>query len=184
MIRRKTPWSRRVSNTILGGDTQSVRGFIFAEAIIPTIQNLVVDVVGGGIERLVYPDSEPISRARRSRGGFNDYSRYSRDRGSSRDRFRDRDEPRMSPRGRANHDFDEIIIPSRAQAEEVLDRLMDMTVRYDVATVSNLYHLVGITSSYTDERYGWSEDDLRRSNIARAGREGYLLNLPRPRVLE
>lgn len=183
VTRRKTPLGRRIGQSILGGDSQTVWGYIFGEALIPTIQNLVVDIVGGGIEKLVYPDSRPVNRARRGRvGGFTDYqspSRYT-------NRHRDpRDEPRhMSRRGRANHAFDEIIIESRAEAEEVLDRLEDMARRYEVATVANLYHLVGISGAYTDEKYGWTEQDLREANVARAGRSGYLLNLPRPEQLD
>lgn len=184
VIRRKTPLGRRIREHIIGGDSQTVWGYIFGEALIPTVQNLVVDIVGGGIERLMYPDSQPISRSRRGRPGFTDYgSRF--DRGPRRGRPDPRDEPRhMSSRGRANHSFDEILIDSRAEAEEVLHRLIDLSIRYEVATVAQLYHLTGIPSHYTDENYGWTEYDLRGSNIARAGREGFLLNLPRPEPLK
>lgn len=74
------------------------------------------------------------------------------------------------------HDFSDIILASRADAEEVLDRLRDLVSQYDVATVNDLYDLVGLTGEFTDDKWGWT--DLRTASV-RVVRGGYLLNLPR-----
>ena len=87
----------------------------------------------------------------------------------------------MSNRARANHDFDEIVLATRAEAEEVIDNLFALVDSYDTATVADLYGMVGQTGSYTDEKWGWS--DLRGTSISRV-KGGYLLDLPRPQYLD
>ena len=86
----------------------------------------------------------------------------------------------MSTRDKATHNFDGIILESRREAEEVIDRLGDLIDNYDAATVSDLYELVGITGSFTDDKWGWT--DIRSAGIRRV-REGYLLQLPRTEPL-
>jgi hypothetical protein len=79
------------------------------------------------------------------------------------------------------HDFNEIILATRVEAEEVLDRLFDILNKYQTVSVSDLYELVGITANFTDEKWGWTE--LRGSQVAKV-RNGYLLDLPRPEPLD
>lgn len=83
----------------------------------------------------------------------------------------------MSRKARANHDFYEIIIPTRPEAEAVLEGLFALLDEYEVASVADLYEMVGESSQFTDRNWGWT--DLRGSDIRRV-REGYLLDLPRP----
>jgi uncharacterized protein YerC len=83
----------------------------------------------------------------------------------------------MSRQARATHNFDEVILPTRREAEEVLDFLHDLLTRYETVSVSDLYELVGETGNFTDEKWGWT--DLAGASVSRV-RDGYLLNLPRP----
>ena len=87
----------------------------------------------------------------------------------------------MSRRAKATHNFDEIILATRHEAEEVIDRLFDLISRYETATVADLYELVGEDRSYTDDKWGWT--DIRGAGVQRV-RNGYLLNLPRPEPLD
>jgi hypothetical protein len=87
----------------------------------------------------------------------------------------------MSQRGRAKHDFDEIVLDQRSEAEEVIDRLYDVVNKYEQATVADLYDLVGLSSNHTDHKWGWT--DLRGSGVSRI-RDGYLLDLPDPEPLD
>ena len=66
--------------------------------------------------------------------------------------------------------------------EEVLGNLQDIVAsEFEQATVADLYELAGITSSFTDNKWGWM--DLRGANVKRV-REGYQLNLPKPILLD
>jgi hypothetical protein len=176
VTRRKTPLGRRLSQSLIGGDAQSVWGYVFGEVLIPAARDMVADAVTGGVERMIFGDSSPGGRRGRSRYGSSSPGHTPYNRYSSTGR---RDEPRreMSRRGRATHSFDEIIIPTRVEAEEVLDRLEDMIAKYDAVAVSDLYEMVGISGNFADEKWGWT--DMRTASVTRA-RGGYLLNLPKP----
>lgn len=173
--RRKKPLSKRFKETFLGGDTRSVWEFITGDVLIPSLKDMIADVVTQGIERMIFDDvrSSPRrgSRFRDPRGHIR-YDRYSR-----------RDEPRsISRRGRASHDFDEIVLDSRVEAEEVIDHLFELVNQFEQASVADLYDLVGITGNYTDQKWGW--DDLRGAGVTRLSSGGYLLDLPRPEPLD
>src|SRR5690606_41700053 len=87
----------------------------------------------------------------------------------------------VSNRARTAHNFDDIGLETRVEAEEVIDQLFELVSKYGHASVADLYGLLGVTANYTDEKYGWT--DLRGSKPVKV-REGYLLDLPRPEVLE
>src|SRR3954454_10116741 len=87
----------------------------------------------------------------------------------------------MSRRARARHDFDEIVLESRGEAEEVIDRMYDLLSRYDSVSVADMYELTGIQSAHTDQKWGWT--DLRGSTVTRTRAGGYLLDLPEPQPL-
>lgn len=181
VVRRKTPLGRRVAQNIIGGDAQSVWGFMFGDVLIPAARDMIADALTGGIERAIFGDSVGHGRSRsRSRGGPIGHTPYNRYSSSSR---HPRDEPRreLSRRARATHSFDEIILGTRVEAEEVLDRLDDLCDRYDNASVADLYELVGISGNYTDDKWGWT--DIRGAGVQRV-RNGYLLNLPKPEPLD
>ncbi len=178
VIRRKTPLGRRMSQNLLGGNAQSVWGYMFGEVVIPAVRDMVADAVTGGVERMIFGDSSS-TRGRRSRGSTSHtpYHQMS-SRGA-----RQRDEPRreISRRARSMHDFQEIILEGRAEAEEVLDRLFELIRKFDSASVADLYGMVGIPAHYTDDKYGWV--DLGNARPVRV-RGGYLLDLPQPEVLD
>lgn len=175
VLRRKKPLGRRFRDTFFGGDARGVWEFITGDVLIPSLKDTIADVVTQGIERMIFDDVRSSSR----RGG-----RYRDPRGHVRyDRYSSRDEPRnMSRRSRASHDFDEIILDSRVEAEEVVDRLFDLVSKYESATVGDLYELVGVSGNYTDNKWGW--DDLRGAGVTRLSSGGYLLDLPRPIPLD
>lgn len=175
VVRRKKPLARRFKDTFFGGDTRGVMEFLAGDVLIPSLKDTIADLVTQGIERLIFDDVRSSPR----RGG-----RYRDPRGRVRyDRYSHRDEPRnMSRRGRAMHDFDEIILDSRAEAEEVIERLFDLVSQFDQATVADLYELVGISGNYTDDKWGW--DDLRGAGVTRLSNGSYLLELPKPIPLD
>lgn len=174
VVRRKTPLGKRIKETFLGGDSKSVFEYVVQDVFIPAVRDMIADAGQQGLERMLYGEVRSTARRGHVRPGdprrpinYNGVSRTSRN-----------DDPRqMSRRARANHDFGEIIIPTRPEAEAVLEGLFALLDEYDVATVSDLYEMVGVSSQFTDRNWGWT--DLRGTDIRRI-REGYLLDLPRP----
>lgn len=173
VVERKKPLGKRIAETFTGDDTRTVGQHILFEVILPAIKQLISDTVSQGIERLLFGESSRHSRTV-TRPGYNAYNRVTP---ASR-----RDEPRsLSSRARATHDFNEIVLESRGEAEKVRDDLTACIDQFDVATVSDLYDLVGITGSFQDDKWGWY--DLRDARITRV-REGYLLDLPKTQPIE
>lgn len=167
---KKGLW-RRITSAFSGEDIHSVGSFVLGDVVIPSIKSLIQDVVVQGIERSLFGDSRPRSTASGMRTNYTSYNRMS---SPSVPRY---DEPRtISRQARSTHSFDEIILESRGEAEDVLGRLVDAIDQYDVVTVADLYDLVGLTSSFTDNKWGWN--DLRNAAIRRV-RAGYRIELPR-----
>ena len=74
-----------------------------------------------------------------------------------------------------------VILETRAEAEDVIARLDELVDLYGMASVADLYDLVGISGQYTDNKYGWT--DVRNASHVRV-RDGYLLKLPKARPLD
>lgn len=181
VTRRKKPLRRRFAEAFGAGDPRGVSGFVMEDVIVPGFKDLLSETFDVIKDRLLFPDMDSRSamRRRRSYGG-----------GGLFDRNRDADtpyhlvgrgrggEPRDRDRGRRRtHDFDDILLPSRHEAEEVIDRMLDALSRYEIVTVADLYEMLGVDAEYTDGRWGWA--DLHDAGVRRVG-GGYLLELPRP----
>jgi len=134
---------------------------------------------------MIFGEARSRSRyhGRRPNESYISYNRYSSSpyRNRNLEPREDRSRQQMSRRARASHDFDEIILHTRAEANEVLERLYDLVSQYGEAKVADLYDLVGVEGNYTDNRWGWQ--NLRGADVVRV-RDGYLLDLPRPEPLD
>jgi hypothetical protein len=167
--KRKENILSRAFHDIVAEDGRSVAHYVLMEVLLPAAKSTISDVVSSGIERMLYGDTRP---RRGTRPGYTNYSssaiRSSAPLSDPR--------PPLSRQARASHEFGEILIVNRADAEEVLDRLRDLINQYDVATVADFKELAGITGDFTDNAWGW--DDLRSAQV-RVVRGGYVIDLPR-----
>jgi hypothetical protein len=175
VIRRKQGIFSRVGGGFIAEDGGTVVSYVLMEVLLPAAKNMISDAVSQGIERMLFGDARPRS-AGSDRRGYTNYSRFSRDIPGSNAGPSGASVRSISRHQRATHDFNDIIIASRAEAEDVLERLRDLINEYQVATVSDLYDLVGLTGEFTDDKWGWF--DLR-SGAIRAVRGGYMLQLPK-----
>ena len=180
--KQKRSLGKKMAETFLEDDTKSVGNYVFWDVMIPAAKSMICDMVGwGGMAEMILFGDKKGHRTRRE--GGRSHTSYGSYYGSSgRNRERDsHDKREISRTGRTKHDFDEIVLETRGEAEEVLSHLVDLTMDYGMASVADLYDLVGITSNFTDNNYGWT--DLRNSSVNRV-RDGYLLNLPRTQPLD
>jgi hypothetical protein len=181
---KKKPLGKRFMETFVSDDIQNVKSYIVNEVLVPAAKDTVSDIVAGivdaiksGVEVALFGEVRS-SRYRRDSGkSYVSYDKY-----SSKDRDRRDDRRELSHRDRARHNFDDIVFESRDDALDVRNNLVDLIEQYGEATVANLYDLVGITESFTDTKYGWK--NLASSSVSKIGREGYVLNLPKPILLD
>jgi len=184
VVTRRKPLTRRFAETFIAEDSQSVGRYVLLEVLIPAFKDLISDVAREAVDRTLFGGG----RSGRGRPGFRSsgssshvsYNRYSSTPQGPPWR-RDDERPGISRMARRNHDFDEIVLATRAEANEVIDRLFDLISKYEQATVSDLYDLVGLEAKFTDEKWGWR--DMRGVQAVRVG-GGYLLDLPRPEQLD
>lgn len=178
--RRKKPLGKQFSKTFIGGDAKTAMHYVVFDVLIPAAKDALADAGSQGLERLIFGES----RSKRGRGatpmsgatGYVSYNRMGMG-GNERPAL----PKQLSRRARSQHDFDEIVLPSRTEAEEVLDRLFDLVSRYDSATVADLYELTGLEGTHTDNKWGWT--NLRGASVTRVRGNGYLLDLPDPEPL-
>ena len=162
---RKKNEVRKFADAFISEDVHSVKDYIIQEVLLPAAKKAISEMVSSGIDMLLYGESKPKNRDRRdSRVSYTKY--YERERDYERG-------TRTRVRG---YDYDDIILDTRREAEEVLDRMQDLIDTYGMVSVADLYDLVGINGSYTDNKYGWTR--LRDADVQRV-RDGYLLKLPK-----
>lgn len=168
---------KKKKSAVAVGNLQSVWGYVLSEVFLPAARDMLYDGLVAGSGRMIYQEDRPIPRKAGGTQGRSEYKAYNRFAKHNRP-VNEPDEPRrVTKRARATHDFDEIILSTRREAEEMLDSLYEELEQYDSVTVSEFYQMVGITPQYTDDNWGWT--DFRGSSV-RHVRGGYLLNLPAP----
>ena len=167
---KKKSGLEKIAGIFVSEDADNVKSYILTDIIIPAVKKTVSDIVTNGIDMILYGGSGKIGRGNSpaSRISYNNcYSSIRRD-------------PEPS-RYRATYAYDDIVLETRGEAEEVLSRMDELMSRYKVVSVADLYDMVGIQGNYTDNKYGWT--DIHTAHVERI-RDGYLLKLPRAMPLD
>lgn len=175
-IQRKKPLGKRFKETFISGDAKTAVNYVFFSVLLPAAKDALVEAGSQGMEKLVFGESRRRHGPSSGPMGHIAYNRM-----TSGGRPSPMGRPQMSRRARSQHDFDEIVLSSRQEAEDVLDRMFDLVSKYDAATVADLYELVGLKSDHTDHKWGWT--DLRGASVTRLRGDQYLLDLNEPEPL-
>lgn len=172
--RKPSLWKRMISNIIVD-DAPTIGEHILINVILPATKNLIRDTFVGGLDQALWGsarsrrpgDRGPVSSLRTQYDRVPAYSRG---------------EPRrvMGRDARARHDFDEVVLETRTEAVDVIEGLIELVGRFGTASVSDLYDLVGVTGSFADRQWGWT--DLITADVRQVS-GGFLLDLPRPEPL-
>ena len=171
--KKKSELSKAKDNFILS-DIKTVSSSCVKDILIPAAKNLIYDMVADGLNMLLYGET----------GGNR---RRSRDRDSSYRRFFETtdDRKRSSRRSISRFDLDDVILSSKSEAEDVLDRMDDLIERYGIASVGDFKSLIGERSEHTDEKFGWTSFKSAGIMRIRDGRdEGYLIKVPKPSSID
>jgi hypothetical protein len=174
VVQKKKSLRKKFSESFVAGDAKSATRYVALDILLPMAKDMVVEAISSGFEKLIYGESRRYRGTTLPQSGPAGYVQYHRMGQQSRLPAAQRV---ISRQARARHDFDEIVLESRPEAEQVIDRLFEVISRYESATVADLYELVGLTAAHTDHKWGWS--DIRGAGVSR-GRDGYVLDLPDP----
>jgi hypothetical protein len=183
-VRRKRGLGRQFREAFIGGSARTAAEYMITDVIVPAVRDTIAEALQSGIEKLIYGDTRPRNRSTPPTGYANvgrvNYSGMSSS--SVPPRATAPAPPQLSRRSRTRHDFDELVIPSRQEANEVLDRMFDILSRYGSVPIADLYELCGLQSAHTDYKWGWK--DLKGARASKLRNGGYLLNLPEPEPLD
>lgn len=167
---KKKGIGKRIKEAIIEADFKSVITYVVSDILIPAAKSMIVDSVSRGTERMFFPDSR--RRGVMGQGSRISYSGISRTIGGS--PLRSAPSIERGPRS-TRQSRDEFIIPSRKEAEEILELMNDIIDNYDVVTISDFNEMVDQPSSHVDQKWGWTFlGDVQILQV----RGGYLVDLP------
>ena len=154
----------KFKDVFIAEDMENIKNYILMDVLVPAFKKAVSDIVRNGIDMLLYGEVGNDKRSSTSsKVSYRSYYDRNNDRSSN-------------SRAKTAYGYDDIVLDSRGEAEEVLDKLEELIETFKIASVADLYDLVGISCDYTANNYGWTS--LRSASVVRV-RDGYLLKLPK-----
>lgn len=165
---KKKSGVHKFTDVFISEDVSNVKSYILMDVLVPAVKKAVSDIVTNGIDMILYGGNGG-PRKRNTNSGYISYNNYS-------DRRRDEHSYSSTTTTRTGYSYDEISIPSRGEAEEVLTRMDELMETYGMVSVADFYDLVGVSCNYTDNKYGWT--NIRNAEVVRV-RDGYKIKLPK-----
>lgn len=168
VVTKKKSGFSKFAGEFISEDAKNIKSYVIGDVLIPAFKKAISDIITDGIDIILYGGNG------RSRSG-----RFNADRVSYRSYYDDRrpsDRLTTSRYSSNSYSYDDIILDSRGEAEEVLARMDELMDTYGLVRVADLKDLVGITGNYTDNKYGWT--NIRNAEIVHV-RDGWMIKMPR-----
>lgn len=167
-VKKKTGLSKFASDFI-SEDAGSVKDFVLYDILLPSAKRAISEMFKGAIDIFLYGKT---SANKPSTPAANiSYNRMYKPQVNS---YMNGAVPHQT---RTTYGYDNVVLSTRADAEIVIDTMNEILSQYGMVRVADFYDLVGITGSYTDNNYGWT--DLSDAHTVRLNEGGYLIKLPR-----
>ena len=163
---KKKSGVHKFTDVFISEDVSNVKSYILMDVLVPAIKKAVSDIITNGIDMILYGGNG--GSRKRTNGSYVSYNNYS-------DRKRE-DRSYNTTTTRTGYSYDEVLISSRGEAEEVLTRMDELIETYGIVSVADFYDLVGVSCDYTDNKYGWT--NIRNAEVVRV-RDGYKIKLPK-----
>ena len=155
---------QKLADVFISEDINNVKAHLLEDIVIPTIKKAIVDLVSDGISILFYGNSGRSKASNASKVSYSGYYKTSQN------------SNRPEKKERNTLEYNNIIVSSRGEAEEIFVCLEELISQYGFASVADLYELVDKTAPYTASNYGWT--DISSAGV-KPVREGYLLCFPK-----
>jgi hypothetical protein len=182
VVSKKKTFGDKFKETFLAEDLDNVKDHLIWDVLIPAAKSTIDDLTKNAVSMMLYGST---SRNKNSRVGRHQSGGWVEPRTDYRN---SRPDSRSSSgvNNRALHNFTDEIIEDREEAVMVLDRLVDRIDEYGAATVADFYDYIGKSYDWTAGDYGWDSIEAFENFGAtvRAVRGGYIINLPKPRLLK
>lgn len=181
-----TPKTRKHNSGLLGvifaQDLKDIKESLWKDYIEPKIKDVVYSSLDGvfetarsAFEMMIFGEARKNRKKNEDRASYTSYSSYS----SSK--------PSMSfgYSSSRNYNLDDVVYPSRGDAEVVLSNLIDDLREYHTVSVAAFYRYSNVPPRSTDNNYGWQMDaDEFEDKVSVVHvRDGFILDLPRPKPI-
>lgn len=172
---RKVSEIRKFADIFIARDIDSIKSYIFSDVLIPAIKKAVSDIVGNGIDMLLYGETGVTKKSNSTNASRVSYKNYY-DRATP-----DSTQQRVRAGG---YSYEDVIFENAGDALEVLDSLKELILKYGVASVSDVYDLAGVPDkNWTSNNYGWSDVSTAVPMRLRDN-SGYIIKFPKPMPLK
>ena len=162
---RKKSDARKFIDGLVTEDIPNIKSYVVTEVLIPTVKNTLWDIFTNSLDMVLFGGTKRSNKqSTAGRVSYRSYYDSDRNRNQS-------SEPR-----RSGYSYEDVILETRGEAEDVISRMDELIELYGEVSVGDLYDLVGITGNYTDEKYGWK--NIRNAEPIRVG-QGYMIKLPK-----
>jgi hypothetical protein len=182
VILKQKSIGRRLKDVFFGGDLKQSAKYVTSDVILPRLRDLIVDTASKGVARVVYGESD----FRRRPVDYRPKVQYNNPLWRP-EQYRDPREvrgraflPDQHPYRQQKRDASNVILKSRAEAERVVETLINAVEKYESASFADLCEMIGWPSTPIDNSWGWTY--LTNVQI-RQVREGYLIDLPQMEAL-
>lgn len=174
---RKRGLGRQFRETFFAGSSREAFGYMAEEVVVPSLRDMFAESMHSLVDRVIYGPGSGGGRRRSAASSPNTATGHVNYGGYSQPSQPAQQQRTITRRSRAVHDFQDLVIPNRADAAEVLDNMYEWLERFGRVSVADLYSLVGVRPEHTDEKWGWTS--LRGARAVRLPRDaGYMLDLP------
>lgn len=174
---RRNGLGDKFKRTFFSGTGREAMGSVVEDVVVPTIREMISEGAHFIIDSLIFGERSGPRHRHRAVNEVNvgrvDYAGISRPKTTA--------QRSVSRRSRARHDFADLVISTKAEANDVLDIMYERLSRYGEVSVADLYELTDVQSTHTDMKWGWT--NLRGAQARPLRQGGYLLDLPTPEEL-
>jgi len=164
---RKKTGLNKFAEAFLSEDIHSVISYLGSDVLIPAMKSAIFNTITNGTDMLLYGEAKHADR------------KSSSDRVSYRRYYDDRDDRRTTRASNVGFQYEDVVVESRGEAEDILSRMDEALDVYGVVSIADLYDLAGLSSEirHTHNKYGWTS--IRNADIVRVRGDNYMIRMPK-----
>lgn len=156
--------TREFFDMFMANDIEDVKSYILTDVVIPAIK----DSIESTVHAILHGKSQ--SSQPKLKGSYIQYNNIGQKRNA------------LPSATAPAYGYGEVIVNTREEAHDILDRMDELVSTYQFASVADLYDMAGIEPKFTDNRYGWK--DIRGAQIIPAKGGGFLIKMPKAYPLD
>lgn len=147
-------------------DISSVKSTVISDIVIPSIKQLISEMVKTSIDMLLFHEvRQDNRRPTASKISYNSY-------------YEDQRRYASPNTSRTAYDYDDVVFQTRGDAESVLGAMEEIVDQFDLVSIADFYELSDIPNpNFTATKYGWT--NLRTAEVVRLRGGGYAIKFPK-----